>query len=172
MSYNVKKGQQGTNSEGNAFRTFEDLEVYQLAREFRKKMYALTRQLPEFEKFELPSQVRRAAMSLTNNVAEGHGRYHFADQVRFFLAARGSLQELVDDLNVCDDERYIETDKIAELKNEAWRVLGLINGYLRYLRDRKADGRSITREGDHTSKGEDGDDLALLAEALSGYAPF
>ena len=172
MSYNVKKGHRGTNCEGNDFRTFEDLEVYQLAREFRKKMYALTRQLPEFEKFELPSQVRRAAMSLTNNVAEGHGRYHFADQVRFFLAARGSLQELVDDLNVCDDERYIETDKIAELKNEAWRVLGLINGYLRYLRDRKADGRSITREGNHTSKVEDGDDLALLEEALSGYAPF
>ncbi len=172
MSYNVKKGQQGTNSEGNAFRTFEDLEVYQLAREFRKKMYALTRQLPEFEKFELRSQVRRAAVSLTNNIAEGHGRYHFADQVRFFLAARGSLQELVDDLNVCDDERYIETDKIAELKNEAWRVLGLINGYLRYLRDRKADGRSITREGNHTSKVEDGDALALLEEALSGYAPF
>ena len=65
-----------------------------------------------------------------------------------------------------------ETDKIAELKNEAWRVLGLINGYLRYLRDRKADGRSITREGNHTSKVEDGDDLALLEEALSGYAPF
>ena len=172
MSYNVKKGRQRTNCEGDNFRTFEDLEVYQLAREFRKKMYGVTRQLPDFEKFELASQIRRAAVSLTNNIAEGHGRYHFADQVRFFLGSRGSLQELVDDLHVCDDEKYLQNDEVAELKEKAWRVLGLINGYLRYLRDRKADDRSITREGNHTSKVEDGDDLALLEEALSGYAPF
>src|SRR5438477_9533087 len=156
MSYNVKKGKQGADGRGDKFRTFEDLEVYQVAREFRKRMYAVTRQLPEFEKFELASQIRRAAISLTKNMAEGHGRYHFADQVRFFLAARGSLQELVDDLNISEDEKYLETDKISELKNEAWRVLGLINGYLRYLRDRKAEDRSTVREDNHTSKVEDG----------------
>jgi four helix bundle protein len=107
MSYNVKKGKQAANGRGDKFRTFEDLEVYQVARKFRKKMYAVTRQLPEFEKFELASQIRRAAISLTNNMAEGHRRYHVADQVRFFLASRGSLQELVDDLNVCEDEKYL-----------------------------------------------------------------
>src|SRR5712691_814576 len=131
MSYNVKKGKQGADGQRDKFRTFEDLEVYQLAREFRKKMYSVTRGLPDFEKFELASQIRRASVSLTNNIAEGHGRFHFADQVRFFLAARGSLQELVDDLNVCADENYLESDKVLELKSEAWRVLGLINGYLR-----------------------------------------
>jgi four helix bundle protein len=172
MSYNVKKGRQRTNCEGDNFRTFEDLEVYQLARDFRKKMYAVTRDLPDFEKFELTSQIRRAAMSLTNNIAEGHGRYHFADQVRFFLAPRGSLQELVDDLNVCADERYLETDKITGLKNASWRVLGLINGYLRYLRDRKADDRSIVREDNHTATVEHDNALAALEEALSGQAPF
>src|SRR5205807_7259943 len=172
MSYNVKKGKQGANGRGDKFRTFENLEVYQVAREFRKKMYAVTRDLPEFEKFELTSQVRRAAVSLTNNIAEGHGRYHFAEQVRFFLAARGSLQELVDDLNVCDDEKYLQNDEVAELKEKAWRVLGLINGYLRYLADRKADDRSIIREDNHTSTVDDDDALALLEEALSGHAPF
>src|SRR5712691_7064073 len=116
MSYNVKKEKQSSDGQGNKFRTFEDLEVYQVAREFRKKMYGVTRRLPNFEKFELASQIRRAAVSLTNNMAEGHGRYHFADQVRFFLGSRGSLQELVDDLNVCDDEEYVEGDKVAELK--------------------------------------------------------
>jgi four helix bundle protein len=129
-------------------------------------MYAVTRQLPDFEKFELASQIRRAAVSLTNNIAEGHGRYHFADQVRFFLGSRGSLQELVDDLNVCADEKYLDGDKVAELKSETWRVLGLINGYLRYLRDRKADERSVVRERDHTSTVDDDDALALLDEAL------
>src|SRR5438067_6373420 len=124
MSYNVKKGKQGGNGRGDKFRTFEDLEVYQLAREFRKKMYAVTRQLPDFEKFDLASQIRRAAVSLTNNIAEGHGRYHFADQVRFFLGSRGSLQELVDDLNVCHDEKYLGENEVAELKKEAWAGLG------------------------------------------------
>jgi len=171
MSYNVKKGKQGANGRGDKFRTFEDLEVYQVAREFRKKMYAVTRQLPEFEKFELASQIRRAAVSLTNNIAEGHGRYHFADQVRFFLGSRGSLQELIDDLNVCADENYLEAEKIEALKGEAWRALGLINGYLRYLRDRKADGASVVREG-RVNSPEDDEALALLDEALSAAAPF
>ena len=47
----------------HSFKTFEDLEAYQLAREFRKAMYAVTRRLPDFEKFELASQIRRAALS-------------------------------------------------------------------------------------------------------------
>src|SRR5436190_1203201 len=165
MSYNVKKEKQNAIPERKEFRTFEDLDVYQEAREFRKKMYAVTRRLPDFEKYDLGSQIRRAAVSLTNNIAEGHGRYHFADQVRFFLGSRGSLQELVDDLNVCDDEKYLNDDEVADLKKEAWRVLGLINGYLRYLRDRKTNDRSTVRE-------DDDDALARVEEALSGIAPF
>ena len=165
MSYKVKTGKQSTDGQRDKFRTFEDMEVYKSAREFRKKMYGVARRLPDFEKFGLASQIRRAAVSLTNNMAEGHGRYHFADQVRFFLGSRGSLQELVDDLNVCDDEKYLQNDEVAELKEKAWRVLGLINGYLRYLRDRKTKDRSTVREGDD-------DTLALLDEALSDTAPF
>jgi four helix bundle protein len=67
-------------------------------------MYAVTRRLPNFEKFELASQIRRAAASLTNNIAEGHGRFHFLDQIKFMFQARGSLEELIDDLDVCEDE--------------------------------------------------------------------
>ena len=88
----------------HAFLTFEDLEVYKKARDFRKRMYAVARKLPDFEKYDLGRQIRRAAVSLTNNIAEGHGRYHFLDQIKFELHARGSLSELVDDLNVCEDE--------------------------------------------------------------------
>src|SRR5213080_3706953 len=116
MSYNVKSGKQRADDGADKFRTFEDLEVYQVAREFRKKMYGVTRTLPDFEKFDLASQIRRAAVSLTNNIAEGHGRYHFADQVRFFLGSRGSLQELIDDVNVCADEKYLEMEQIDRLK--------------------------------------------------------
>ena len=165
MSYIAKKGKQHAQDQQKEFRTFEDLEVYQVARESRKKTYGVTRRLPDFEKFDLGSQIRRAAISLTNNIAEGHGRYHFADQVRFFLGSRGSLQELVDDLNICADENYLGSEEVETLKGEAWRVLGLINGYLRYLRNRKTNDRSSVREGDD-------DGLALLDEALSSTAAF
>jgi len=120
------------------FRTFEDLEVYQMAREFRKVMYGVARRLPDFEKFGLTSQVRRAAVSLTNNIAEGHGRYHFLEQIKFTLQARGSLEELIDDVNVCDDESYLPKNEVPPLKQQGWRLYQLINGYIRYLRERKA----------------------------------
>jgi four helix bundle protein len=115
--------------------------------------------------------MRRAAVSLTNNMAEGHGRYHFADQVRFFLGSRGSLQELVDDLNVCDDENYLESGEVTELKDQAWRISGLINGYRRYLRDRNASDRSVVRESSVDSA-EDAAALATLDEALEFAASF
>ncbi|PYJ67972.1 MAG: four helix bundle protein [Verrucomicrobia bacterium] len=126
------------------FQTFEDLEVYKVAREFRKAMYAVNRRLPDFEKYELGSQIRRASASLTNNMAEGHGRFHYPDQIRFFLHSRGSLEELVDDLNICLDERYLSSEEVAKLKKQARGVLILINGYLRYLRSRS----SSVRESD------------------------
>ncbi len=103
--------------------TFEDLEVYQKAREFRKAMYRVARRLPEIEKFGLASQIMRAAVSLTNNIAEGHGRYHYLDQIKFTLHSRGSLEELIDDLNVCTDEQYIPVEEIVTLKEHGWRLI-------------------------------------------------
>jgi len=128
--------------------TFEDLEVYQVAREFRKTMYGVARRLPDIEKFVLASQMRRAALSLTNNIAEGHGRYHYLDQIKFTLQSRGSLEELIDDLNACEDEQYLPEKEIASLKQEGWRVRQLVDGYIRYLRQQKNSeaGASSVRE--------------------------
>ena len=154
MSYKVTKAE----ASAEKFQTFEDLEVYKTAREFRKAMYAVTRRLPDFERYELGSQIRRAAVSLTNNMAEGHGRFHYPDQIRFFLHSRGSLQELVDDLNTCLEENYLSTDQVAKLKEQARGVLILINGYLRYLRNRS----STVRESD----GADSDLIDELDDLL------
>jgi len=127
--------------------TFEDLEVYQLAREFRKAIYRIAKRLPDIEKFGLASQVRRAAVSLTNNIAEGHGRYHYLDQIKFTLQSRGSLEELIDDLNVCADEGYLPIEEIGSRKEQGWRLRQVIDGYIRYLRDQKnAAGSSSARE--------------------------
>ena len=138
----------GTENEAKPYQTFEDLEVYQVAREFRKAMYQVAKKLPEEEKFALANQIRRAAVSLTNNIAEGHGRYHFLDQIRFTLQSRGSLEELLDDLNVCIDEQYLALEEFDSLKHQGWRVRQLIDGYVRYLRLQKisAGGSGSVRE--------------------------
>lgn len=117
--------------------TFEDLKVYQVSREFRKAMYGIAKRLPDMEKFGLANQIRRAAVSLTNNIAEGHGRYHYLDQIKFTLQSRGSLEELIDDLNVCADEEYLAIDEVGSLKEQGWRIRQLIDGYIRYLREQK-----------------------------------
>jgi len=95
-------------------------------------MYRVAKDLPEIEKFGLASQIRRAAVSLTNNIAEGHGRYHYLDQIKFTLQSRGSLEELVDDLNICEDQQYLVGKQIIALKEQGWRVRQLIDGYIRY----------------------------------------
>ena len=130
-----------------SYQTFEDLDAYKIAREFRKAMYGVARRLPESEKFGLVSrQVRRAAISLTNNIAEGHGRFHYPDQIKFMLQARGSLEELLDDLNVCQDEAYWPPADISLLKEQGWRVHKVLNGYIRFLRGRKPEGSSRVAE--------------------------
>jgi four helix bundle protein len=129
MSYKVTRGQNAARvgqarlqeDRSRKFQTFEDLEVYNAARAFRKAMYAVARRLPDFEKYDLGGQIRRAAVSLTNNIAEGHGRFHYPDQIRFFLHSRGSLEELVDDLNVCLDENYLPREEVPELKEQGAR---------------------------------------------------
>src|SRR5882724_5662296 len=141
-------------NKANQYQTFEDLEVYQIAREFRKAMYRVGRQLPEIEKFALAGQIRRATVSLTNNIAEGHGRFHFLEQIKFMLQARGSLEELLDDLNVCEDEAYLPSSQIDGLKQEAWRTHKLINGYIRFLRTRTNEGgRTREDQGEYGSIG-------------------
>jgi four helix bundle protein len=118
--------------------SFENLEVYKAARQYRVKIYKLIHQLPEYEKFNLVSQMRRAALSLTNNIAEGHGRYHWQENIQFVRQSRGSLEELLDDLNACLDEKYAEETLLEGLKREGYELLKKMNGYIRYLKERKA----------------------------------
>ena len=68
--------------------SFENLEVYKLAQEYRKKIYKLTHKLPKEEQYNLVVQMRKAALSLTNNIAEGHGRYHYQENIQFVRQSR------------------------------------------------------------------------------------
>ena len=120
------------------YKSFEDLEVYKAAREFRKKVYKLIKRLPLEEKYNLGGQMRRASLSLTNNIGEGHGRFFFQENIQFCRISRGSLMELIDDLNTCIDEKYFPLDYLYELKNEGYRINKMLNGYIAYLKKRKS----------------------------------
>jgi four helix bundle protein len=112
----------------------EDFELYRIAREYRRKVYRLTRELPDKEKYVLDPQMRRAALSISNNIAEGHGRWFYLDNARFCRFARGSLEEVIDDLNTCLDEEYFSNDRLTELKIEAASLIKRINSYIGYLK--------------------------------------
>jgi four helix bundle protein len=119
---------------------FEDLEVYQQARVLRRRVYKLTKLLPPEEKYVLFSQMRRAAVSTTNCIAEGHGSRSFRHNRSYLYRSRGSVCELQDDFNTCEDEEYFKKEHLDDLREQAKRVLKLINGYIRHLNKRMAEG--------------------------------
>jgi four helix bundle protein len=112
-------------------RDFKDLEVWRAARAFRTEMYKLAGQLPDLEKFGLASQLRRAATSVTANIAEGFGRFGYQENVQLCRQARGSVYELRDHLTTCVDQGYLELTEAKRLDSMAQRVAQILNGYLR-----------------------------------------
>jgi four helix bundle protein len=112
---------------------FEDLDVYKKARDVRRRVWKLTRSLPPDEKWVLVPQMRRAGLSLTNNIAEGHGSWSFRHNISYLRRSRGSANELMDDLNTCEDESYFKREHLSDLREDLRSVIRLINGYIAYL---------------------------------------
>lgn len=113
--------------------SLDNFELYKLAREFRKKIYKLIQHFPDTEKYCLAIQMRRAVISITNNIAEGRGRWHYQENIQFCRISRGSTEEIIDDLNICLDENYYKNVEIEQLKVEATSLIKKINGYIAYL---------------------------------------
>lgn len=118
-------------------KSFEDLEVWQVCRDLRKTLTGLARKLPPEEKFRLADQIIRAARSITNNIAEGYGRYHFQENMQFCRQSRGSLYEIMDHLIICVEEKYLPADHFNKLKLDCERAIMLLNGFIRYLQKQK-----------------------------------
>jgi four helix bundle protein len=76
----------------------EGLDAYQKARALRRRVFKLVDQLPADERDVLKPQMRRAALSMTNNIAEGHGSYNWKYEISYLYRARGSVNELIDNL--------------------------------------------------------------------------
>src|SRR4030043_1760486 len=117
--------------------SFEDLFVYQKAREFSRHIAELVKELPQTERNKLKDQMTRAKRSITNNIAEGYGRFHYQENIQYCRQSRGSICEIIDDLIECSEESYIEGEKFNSLKEEAYSLMKILNKYIAYLQRAK-----------------------------------
>ncbi len=109
-------------------KTFKDLVAWQKARMLVKEIYRVTAQMPEMERFGLTNQMRRAAVSIPSNIAEGYGRQSLPDYIRHLRIARVSLSELETQMILAEDLEFLRIPaSLRELQGETDRVLqGLI----------------------------------------------
>ena len=82
--------------------------------------------------------MRRAKLSVTNNIAEGFGRYHYQENIQFCRQSRGSICELIDDFNECYDNKYIDQTYSEQLRNDAYRLIKVLNGYIASIKRQKS----------------------------------
>jgi four helix bundle protein len=118
-------------------KSFVDLEAWQIAHKFALEIYRLTKGFPKEELYGIVSQLRRAALSITSNIAEGFSRYHYNDKIRFYYNSRGSISEIKNCLILSRDLKYITDDICGELLDFAERILRLINGLIRSIENQK-----------------------------------
>ena len=110
--------------------SFRDLVVWQKAHEFVLAVYRLTEPFPDREKFGLSHQMRRAAVSIPANIAEGFGKRSQAEKARFLNIAEGSLEECRYYLILAHDLGYGQTDSLTSTLEEVSRLL---NAYTRAI---------------------------------------
>jgi four helix bundle protein len=117
-----------------AHQSFTELEVWKKARVFKNEIFELVKGFPNEEKFRLTDQVVRASRSINANIAEGHGRYSFKDQIHFCVQARGSLSECYNHLIDALDTKHIGQDLLDDFKIKIEEIERLLNGYISFLR--------------------------------------
>ncbi|MFG6668743.1 four helix bundle protein [Halomonas sp. HNIBRBA4712] len=115
-------------------RKHQDLKAWQLGMDLVEEVYRLTAVFPSDEKFGLASQLRRAAVSIPSNIAEGAARGSSKDFIRFLFIARGSLSEIETQLLISQRLQYLED--ITQPVELIHRVSGLLGGLIRNLQSR------------------------------------
>ncbi len=117
---------------------FEDLIVWQRAHDLMLVVHRRVVPLfPAHERFDLTDQIRRSSKSTGSNIAEGHGRFHYRDMVRFCYLARGSLSETENHLRTAYDLGYMPEELYREARRLADGVHRVLNGYIQHLKRSK-----------------------------------
>jgi len=116
---------------------FYNLEAWRKANSLALSVYKLTKDFPKEELYGIISQMRRAAISVTSNIAEGFSRYHFNDKVRFYYNSRGSVSEVQSLILLSFDLGYIKKSNKDSLLSQCDDVRMLINGLIRSIENQK-----------------------------------
>ena len=131
-------------------RGFESLECYQLALAVLRESYKIADGLPKHEQFGMAKQLRGAALSAILNIAEGYGRYHYVDSLRFYYIARGSLSESLSAVIAAQTVGYITAEELNRFRELVYSAMRSLNGYIAYVqRQRQGQelfGKSTLRE--------------------------
>jgi four helix bundle protein len=117
--------------------SFKELDCWKACRNVRNEVRIILKKFPIEERYALTDNMRRASRSITENIAEGFGRFHYQENIQFCRIARGSLFELIDQYTTARDEEYISIEEYKngiELLNKS---IALINGYINYLKKAK-----------------------------------
>ena len=122
--------------------SFEELDCWKVSTELRRELMKAVDRFPDKEKYALVSQIRRASRSVTNNIAEGFGRYHFQEFIQFCRISRGSLTELLDHVIIAQDEGYLTPEEVKSYRLKIDKALALVNGLIRYLKRSQQEGRA------------------------------
>jgi four helix bundle protein len=117
-------------------RSYRELLVWQKARALASSVYSATQSFPTIERYGLTAQIRRAAISVGSNIAEGQGRLTRGEFVHFLGQARGSLLETDAQLLVACDLGYLQAADLKKLDEQIYQVLGLLNRLIEALRER------------------------------------
>ena len=112
---------------------FEDVIAWQKARELVKMVYEMTREGDFAKDFSLKDQIRRAAVSIMSNIAEGFSRQTDKEFIQFLYIAKGSVSETQSQLYVARDLGYIEIEEFNKVYETASEIARLITGFIRYL---------------------------------------
>ena len=119
-------------------RGFTDLDAWKKAHALRKDISILVKSFPAEEKYRLSDQIIRSSRSIGNNIAEGHGRFHYVDSKKFFINARGSASETIDHIIIALDENYIDPKTFEKLQANCEECMRLINGYINFLKQQSS----------------------------------
>jgi four helix bundle protein len=112
---------------------FEKLDVYQKAVNFAEGLYAVTGKFPSHELFGVVSQLRRAALSISLNIAEGAGRYHSTERRQFYRVARSSVNECVALLEISRRQRYLSEERFSQYYQDCHELARMISGLIKSL---------------------------------------
>ena len=102
--------------------SFKDMPVWKTAMDLAERVFFLTKDLPKQEDYSLTAQLRRSSISISANIAEGFGRKHSSDKVKFYHYSRGSLYETLNYLEYGVRVGYFDPNKISEL-NKTLQIL-------------------------------------------------